>query len=69
VAELGLNLFHETRETVALRRACARDASVLDHLLGPGDARDPLPTFLAYNPLRSFVEIAGLTAMAAEIFW
>jgi phenylacetate-CoA ligase len=59
VAELGLNLFHETRETVSLRRACARDPSVLEHLLGPSDPLAPVPTFLAYNPLRSFVEIAS----------
>jgi len=61
VGELGLNLFYETRETVALRRACARDRSKLTELLGhqfdPDSALAPLPTFLAFNPLRTFVEI------------
>ena len=46
VGELGLNLFFETAETVALRRAL--------HNANP-DAL--LPTFFCYNPLRSFVEI------------
>lgn len=46
VGELGLNLFFETPETVALRRAL-RD-------------RDPwvrLPLFFCYNPLRSWIEV------------
>lgn len=57
VGELGLNLFHETRETIALRRACARDRDNLARLLGNDDAAGPLPTFLAFNPLRTFVEV------------
>jgi phenylacetate-CoA ligase len=57
VGELGLNLFYETRETIALRRACARDRNNLARLLGNDDAADPLPTFLAFNPQRTFVEV------------
>lgn len=56
VGELGLNLFNETRETVALRRACARDRGRLVRLLGHDNA-DVLPTFFVYNPLRTHVEI------------
>ncbi len=61
VGELGLNVFYETRETIALRRACARDRHNLTRLLGHESGGDggagPLPTFLAFNPLRTFVEI------------
>lgn len=56
VGELGLNLFNETRETVALRRACARDRENLVRLLGHDNA-GVLPTFFVYNPLRIFVEV------------
>ncbi len=59
VAELGLNLFYETRETVALRRACLRDVHTPSQLLGLTVPSAPLPTFLAYNPLRTFVEIVA----------
>lgn len=34
VGELGLNLFNETRETVALRRACIRHPALLKQLTG-----------------------------------
>jgi phenylacetate-CoA ligase len=57
VGELGLNLFNETRETISLRRACERNRDILAELLGPASAGAPLPTFLAFNPLRSFVEV------------
>lgn len=56
VGELGLNLFYETRETIALRRACARDREKLARLLGSAEEDGPLPTLLAFNPLRTFVE-------------
>jgi phenylacetate-CoA ligase len=59
VAELGLNLFYETRETIALRRKCRRDPDVLERLLGRADALSSLPTFVAYNPLRCFVEVVA----------
>jgi phenylacetate-CoA ligase len=59
VGELGLNLFSETRETIALRRACMRDPELLKNLTGIDGAVSPAPTFMAFNPLRSFVEIVG----------
>ena len=46
VGELGLNLFFETAETIDLRRALHR-----------ADPDALLPTFFAYSPLRSLVEI------------
>lgn len=57
VAELGLNLFNETRETIALRRACNQDAEFLKRLFGDNCHFCALPTFLVFNPLRVFVEI------------
>ena len=57
VGELGLNLFNETRETIALRRACARDPDLRARLLGPAATVMPAPTFMVYNPLRTSVEI------------
>lgn len=58
VGELGLNLFNETRETIALRRACARDPQLLAALVGADVvAKGMLPTFLVYNPMRTFIEI------------
>jgi phenylacetate-CoA ligase len=57
VGELGLNLFNETRETIALRRACAHDRSNLIRLLGHEGDAGSLPTFMVFNPLRTFVEI------------
>lgn len=56
VGELGLNLFNETRETVALRRTCARNRGCLVRLLGHDNA-GVLPTFFVYNPLRTYVEV------------
>ncbi|MES2888804.1 MAG: hypothetical protein V4739_12455 [Pseudomonadota bacterium] len=62
VGELGLNLFNETRQTIALRRACRRVPALLAALCGPQAASHPLPTFLAFNPLRTDVEILSLDA-------
>lgn len=57
VGELGLNLFNETRETVALRRACLRDPELSRKLTGFDRAVSPMPTFMVFNPLRTFVEV------------
>ncbi|MES2831364.1 MAG: hypothetical protein V4695_05155 [Pseudomonadota bacterium] len=57
VGELGLNLFNETRETIAIRRACSRSSTLLAALCGKDATNRPLPTFLGFNPLRTFVEI------------
>ncbi len=46
VGELGLNLFFETSETIALRRAWHRQ-----------DPDQLLPSFFCFNPLRSYVEV------------
>lgn len=59
VGELGLNLFNETRETVALRRACLRHPALLKQLTGIDLAVSPAPTFLVYNPLRTLIEISS----------
>lgn len=59
MGELGLNLFNETRETVALRRACIRYPDLLRQLTGIDLAVSPAPTFLVYNPLRIAIEIAS----------
>jgi phenylacetate-CoA ligase len=57
VGELGLNLFNETRETVALRRACISNPALLENLTGIDGAVSPAPTFMVFNPLRTFVEV------------
>ena len=46
VGELGLNLFFETSETIALRRAWHRQ-----------DPDQLLPSYFCFNPLRSYVEV------------
>lgn len=51
VGELGLNLFFETRETIALRRAMYR-----------GDRDAVLPSYFCFNPLRCFVEVVDADA-------
>ncbi len=57
VGELGLNLFNETRETIAIRRACFSSRLFLEDLCGKNAAHRPLPTFMGFNPLRTLVEI------------
>lgn len=59
VGELGLNLFNETRETIAVRRACNRSSGLLTELCGAKAGSMPLPTFLGFNPLRTFVEVVA----------
>lgn len=46
VGELGLNLFFETRQTIALRRALHRQ-----------DPDGLVPAFFCFSPLRTFVEV------------
>ena len=57
VGELGLNLFNETRESIAIRRACNASPVFFADVCGATAAQGILPTFLAFNPLRTFVEI------------
>jgi phenylacetate-CoA ligase len=59
VGELGLNLFNETRETVALRRACISNPTLLENLTGINGAVSPAPTFMVFNPLRTLVEVVN----------
>lgn len=59
VGELGLNLFNETRETVALRRACIRNPALLEKLTGLDSAVSQTLTFMVFNPLRTFVEVVN----------
>jgi phenylacetate-CoA ligase len=62
VGELGLNLFNETRETIALRRACITDIALRKKLLPGMDEGTPLPTLHCFNPLRTFVEVVDADA-------
>ena len=59
VGELGLNLFSESRETVALRRACVRNPALLKRLTGVDSAQAPVPTFMTFNPLRTIIEVVN----------
>lgn len=56
VAELGLNLFFETRETVRLRQLASRQPQILQPALGRWPGHTP-PLLFVHDPLRIFVEI------------
>lgn len=56
VAELGLNLFYETRATVSLRRRAHADPGFFEALFGLPAGRHPLPMLFVYNPLRTHIE-------------
>lgn len=58
VAELDLNIFHETRDTIRLRRRAHRDPVLRDALFGPGTRECPM--FFVYYPHRTFVEEHGV---------
>jgi phenylacetate-CoA ligase len=57
VGELGLNLFNETRETIAVRQACNWSPQFLAELCGTNVSPLVMPTFMSFNPLRTFVEV------------
>lgn len=57
VGELGLNLFFETRDTVALRRLAHRDPASFRQLTCFDPEAGPLPMLFVYNPLRTYVEV------------
>jgi len=59
VGELGLNLLSETRESIALRRACQRNPALLHSLMGYHPENQLLPTLMVFNPLRTFVEVVS----------
>ena len=52
--ELGLNLFHETPETIRIIRRAYRDPAFRRTLLGEGVPHTP--HFFVYYPMRSFIE-------------
>lgn len=54
VAELDMNIFHETRDTIAIRRLAYRDAALRVALFG--DETKAMPMFFQYYPDRTFVE-------------
>ncbi|MCB1777708.1 MAG: hypothetical protein KDI50_09755 [Candidatus Competibacteraceae bacterium] len=54
VAELDLNLFHETRETIRIRRLAHRDADLRKALFGEDHGFCPM--FFVYYPHRCYVE-------------
>lgn len=54
VAELDLNIFHETRDTIAMRRAAHRDPVLREALFGAGSRTCPM--FFIYYPHRTLIE-------------
>jgi phenylacetate-CoA ligase len=62
VAELGLNLFYETPQTIRLRRLAHANPLFFEALFGVPPARTPLPMLFVYNPLRTYVETVGVDA-------
>lgn len=65
VAELDLNIFHETHDTMQIRRRAHVDATVRHALFGD-DARF-CPMFFIYYPHRSFVEECAVDSGPPEI--
>jgi phenylacetate-CoA ligase len=57
IAELGLNILFETRQTVMLRRLIHVNPSICDALFGPDSHQVSTATIFQYNPLRTFIEI------------
>ncbi|MBK1730592.1 hypothetical protein [Thiococcus pfennigii] len=58
LAELGLNLFFETRETVRLRQLGDRSPERLAAAIGAWPGRVP-PLLFVYDPMRIFVEVVA----------
>jgi phenylacetate-CoA ligase len=58
VGELGLHLCYETPATIALRRAAWTNPALTRDLLRVEKTGIVMPTILAFNPLRTFMEIA-----------
>lgn len=56
VGELGLNLFFETAQTVALRRRLYRDATLRRSLFGQDMAPEEVPMLYAYSTAQILVE-------------
>jgi phenylacetate-CoA ligase len=62
VAELGLNLFYETPETIKLRRLAQVNPEFFQALFGIAAVGTTLPMLFVYNPLRCYVETVGKDA-------
>jgi phenylacetate-CoA ligase len=56
VAELGLNLLFESRETIRIRRAMRRDPELAKRIMGNRPSTS-MPSVFSYNPLRCHVEV------------
>ncbi|MGD2035868.1 MAG: hypothetical protein PVF73_12470 [Bacteroidales bacterium] len=54
MTELGLNVFHESKYTVAMRRKTIRDKTLGKAFLSPGMAA--VPCFFHYYPFRTYIE-------------
>lgn len=65
VAELDLNIFHETRDTVRIRRLAHRDPTLRRLLFG--DAAAFCPMFFVYYPHRCYVEEHAVDRRETEI--
>jgi phenylacetate-CoA ligase len=61
VGELGLHLCYEMPATIGVRRAAAGNPAFARDLLGAGDDT-VLPMIFTFNPLRTFIEVAGAGA-------
>jgi phenylacetate-CoA ligase len=65
VAELDLNIFHETRDTIRVRRLAHRDPSVRKALFGTDHAFCPM--LFVYYPHRCFVEELPVQSRGSEL--
>lgn len=54
MTELGLNVFHESRETVLIRRLCKNDQGMQKQILGT--QTPACPVIFHYYPMRTFIE-------------
>ena len=57
VAELGLNILFETRQTIQFRRLARSHQLFRDALFDTGSPQASVATVFHYNPLRTFIEI------------
>lgn len=64
VAELDLNIFHETRDTIRIRRLAERDGKLRHALFGETEIT---PVLFHYYPHRTHVELAPTAEGSREI--
>ena len=65
VAELGLSLFHESRDSIRIQRAALADKNLRYTLYGEGC--DVQPTLFHYYPHRTFIEVVESADGAPEL--